>query len=407
MINKRVSNMKQKKLIKDFLLNFLLTLILILFLSSSPLFAQENDTLEKIIKGNEFLLKSDLELIFGLSYTPIYFYNSIPSFDLYLFYIFDFSYKLFDWLNFNIDLEFRISTDGDNCVLPYEFYSEIYFDKIFKSLPFQWDLRIGFFPYDLSLSENFNKESSDYWETVPFYYGIAPFYIQFTTLSIVMDIKWWLLDISTGFFGIDQSAAFVKGIFSFYDFAYLGVTGLMPININQSGISSTLFIELAMTTGLFDIMLYLLPTTYHDALLDEDLSTFCFGANIKYSFTIANSHNLVIKLFGDYISPNATNAFTLIDYLNEISIPSNYTINQKHPSRAGIGIEYNGNFNNVLKIVLASFVYYNFSTNSVNFNAYLKTQFYYFFTEINYFPFYYPVILLNIFSISAGLNFSF
>lgn len=379
-----------------FLFIFIILIILVLSLN---LYAQEQDTLEKIIKGNEFLLKSNFNMNIGLGVDFQNFATNYSVIEYYIFYDFSFSYELFNWLSFYTNLRLTMSLDYWYLFAPYLFFTTD-FNELIRSLPFQWNLKAGIFYQDLSISSYFSNDDV-------YYYGIAPFNIRWALGSILMDIKWWLLELSVGVFGLEQSAGFGKLIFSFYDFAYLSATFLAPININSSNDDTSLFIELAMTTGLFDIMIYFLPTTYYDTTLAQDQSIYCFGLNISMTFNISNSHKLKVKLFGDYNDPNSAKGYSLIDYLNELYYPSTYSFSQKHPSRAGLGLEYNGQFNKVLSIFLASYIYYNFSSNSVIFNGYLKAQFYYFYLDFHYFPYYYPILDNNILSISLGINFSF
>jgi len=383
--------MKQKNLFKYYKL---IVCILLLFAFSNYIYAQESDSLEKIIEGNEFLLKSDFSMNIGVGGIFQDYINNINSY-YFILYDFSFSYDLFNWLYFSTMFSLQIDIDLTNWSYNLSsIYFDIDFNEIFLTLPFNWNIRIGIFSYDLSIYSRFYQET-------PYYFGIAQFYIDKAFPGFLLNLKLWLIDLYAALFGIENSAAFVKLIFSFYDFAYISMTGLIPVNINITNSKTQFFIELALTTGLFDILAYFLPTTYNDLL------TFCFGINANISFLISKSHNFKLKIFLDYIEENAISAFSVIDYINELNYTSSYSNFEKHPTRAGLGIEYNGKFGNNLSIIFASYFYYNISLETFVVNLNSKISFYYFYLDFNYFPFYYPVLDINDLSLSFGLNFSF
>ncbi len=392
--------MKTKKIINNHNLFKFIIFVIIFFIVSIPISAQDSNTLDKIIKANEFLLKADMNIIISFNYIFDYF-PSNPNWNFFnIFYQFNFSYELFNWLDFNFILSLSIGPEEWFLNPPY-LYFNVYFNEIFSSLPFQSDIKLGLFSKDFSIASNFYGEGEN-----PFYYGIAPFYISYELGAVLLNIKWWLFEFSSGIFGFDESTAFFKLVFSFYDFAYLSVSSFVPVKISQPNMASPAIIELALAAGLFDILAYFLPMNYYDTTYNQNMPAYSFGINISSTFMIANSHKLKIVLFGDYNDPHSLDSFELIDYLNELYFTSNYSFAQKHPSRAGLGIEYDGSFSKNLSLNLVTYFYYNFSLNSIVFNVFSKVKFYYFYAEINYFPYYYPDIFLNTFEISVGVDFS-
>ncbi len=389
--------MGKKIFLKNFTFTFTFIFIFsLLFFTCISLSAQESDTntLDKIIKGNEFLLKSNLNLYIGFTGYFTNYLTDSTSTSYYLFYEFLFGYDIFNWLKIDTDLMIYTDFDSWSGSKPFIFFN-INFNEIFKSLPINIELKTGTFSQDFSISSYF-------YDSTPFYYGIAPFYICWEKGALLLNVEWWLLKVSTGIFNFDKLFGFIKGVFSFYDFAFISVTDLFSINIDKPG---SFFIELGLTTGLFDILIYFLPLNYEES--GQTLPAYSFGANISISFIFSNTHKLDLKIFGDYCDQNSQNGFILIDYINELYYPSNYQFSEKHPTRAGFGIEYNGNFSKNLDITLDLYLYYNFSSSNIVINAYSKIQFYYFYLLVNYFPLYYPVLPKNNFSLSLGINFGF
>lgn len=398
--------MKSKKNSRINLLKKILFMFFVIFLINTNTFAQDSDLLDKIINANEFILKSDLNINIGFSY----YFNYLPkntnlnTFNIY--YKFIFSYQLFNWLDFATFFNIQERID-DNFIqnpisqanLFFYIYFDLKFNEIFSSLPFQSNLKIGIFDYDLTISNYFNSEKT-------YYFGIPPFYMNYESGAALLNIKWWLLELKTGILGFSESAAFFKMVFSFYDFAYLAFSSLIPFKITLPDMPSSFLIEFGLMAGIFNIILYLLPTSYIDTFNDTK-PAYSIGINLSSSFNISRSHLLKIALFGDYNDENAFNNFKLIDYLNEIYLESNYNNSQKHPTRIGLGIEYTGYLNNIFSLKLDSYIYYNFNLNTVLFNIFAKINLYFFYIEFNYFPNYYPDISKSYFEISTGTNFSF
>ncbi|MFN3411982.1 MAG: hypothetical protein ACK4YF_07480, partial [Exilispira sp.] len=381
--------MKRKKNNRVNLLKNILFIFFIIFFINSNTFAQDSDLLDKIIKANEFILKSNLSIYIGLSY----YFNYLPkntnlnTFNIY--YKFFFSYQLFNWLDFTTFFNVQERLDDNfiqNPISQANLFFYIYFDfnfnEIFNLLPLQSNLKIGIFDYDLTIFNYFNSEKT-------YYFGIAPFYINYESGAALLNIKWWLLELKTGILGFSESAAFFKMVFSFYDFAYLAFSSLIPVKITIADMSSSFLIEFGLMAGIFDIILYLLPTSYIDAT-NETKPAYSIGINLSSYFSISRSHLFKISLFGDYNDQNAINNFKLIDYLNEIYLESNYNYSQKHPTRIGLGIEYTGYLNKNFSLTLDSFIYYNFNLNTVLFNIFAKINLYFFYIKLNYFPNYYP-----------------
>lgn len=374
-------------------------ILILVFVSFTPIFAQESNIIDEIIKGNDFILKADLSLDIGASYFFNYFTNNLLNDFFNIFCKFQISYEMFNWLDFYFNLNLRIGVDYYLIEKP-AIYFNTNFNEIFQSLPFELNLKFGIYPEDLSIYKYFKDNN------YPYYFGIAPYYISYELGATSINIKWFLIDFTASIFGFDKSAGFLKFIFSFYDFAYLSYSILIPISISSEAYPTSSYFELALSMGLFDILAYLAPVNYFDSALNKDLTTFSFGVNLSTYFIISSNHKFKVVVFGDYIDSNSQNGFKLIDYLNELYLQSNYSFGQKHPSRIGLGIEYEGFFGKNLSARIYEYLYYNFTLNYLVFDIYSKIKFYYFYFEVNYFPFYYPDIFQNYFEISLGVNFS-
>jgi|GEM_PF-2020409 len=382
---------------------------LILFFSNNC-FAQDVDPIDEFIQSNQFIINSDINISIYASYLFKDFLTDTALNDFNLVYYLSFNYSLFPWLLFETDFSISIldATDFSLRNMSANFAGNLnslsfifIFDKLFLSLPFTLNLQLGVFD-----KEFYNENSMTYTET--YYFGIPPIYSKF--LGACLNLHWWLFELDSGIYGLDDFINISKLTFFYYDFAYISVAGIFPVKFDPvSEPKSAYFIEAGLSAGFLNMGFYLSPARYTDTALNEDRMAYNFGGNIYTMFNITNQHSIYLKIFADVSDEDGYGSYQLLDILTEqyynTTAPAFSYI---HPSRAGLEIEYEGAlFENKLTIDLALFVYYVFDSNSVSFNSFAKIKFYWFFFELNYFTNYYPYLDRDIFYLSCGIDISF
>jgi hypothetical protein len=382
---------------------------LILFFSNNC-FAQDKDPIDEFIQSNQFIINSDVNISIYASYLFKDFLTGTALNDFNLVYYLSFNYSLFSWLLFETDFSISILDTSDLSLrnMSANFAGDLHslsfifiFDKLFLSLPFTLNLQLGIFDKEFR-----NEDSMTYTEN--YYFGIPPIYSKF--LGVCLKFHWWLFEVDSGIYGLDDFINVSKFTFFYYDFAFISLSGIFSVKFDSiSQPRSAFFIEAGLSAGFFNISFYLSPAKYQDTVINEDRMAYNFGGNIYTMFNITNRHIIYLKIFADVSDENGYGSYQLLDiltaqYYNTAALDFSYV----HPSRAGLEIEYEGSlFENKMTIDLALFVYYVFDTNSVNFNSFAKIKFYWFFFELNYFTNYYPYLDKDTFYLSCGLDISF